>query len=95
MEETFPTDDDGFRYVIGIDLGTTNSALSWVDRTASETEVRRIHSFDVPQLTAPSEVARRSVLPSFLYLPGPFELPGENIRLPWAERRDRRAGCCC
>ncbi|MCB0106248.1 MAG: hypothetical protein KDE53_10075, partial [Caldilineaceae bacterium] len=45
------------RYIIGIDLGTTNSALSYVDlaeqsATSSDTPPT-IHIFDVPQLTAP------------------------------------------
>ena len=34
-----------------------------------------IQPFPVPQLVAPGEVADRPLLPSFLYLPGPHDLP--------------------
>ncbi|MCC6420495.1 MAG: hypothetical protein IT429_19840, partial [Gemmataceae bacterium] len=50
------------RYLIGIDLGTTNSALAYIDlrhprsRPGSQPEVR---PFPVPQLVAPGEVASR------------------------------------
>jgi molecular chaperone DnaK (HSP70) len=62
------------RYIIGIDLGTTNSALAYVDRAERAPAIR---TFLVPQLTAPGEVGRRPLLPSFVYLPGEHELsPG-------------------
>ena len=86
MEDIFDTlesEDLSFRYVVGIDLGTTNSALAFVDRTKEGPEGRRIRFFDIPQLTAPGELGSRSTLPSFLYLPGSFELPPGSAALPW------------
>jgi hypothetical protein len=72
------------RYLIGIDLGTTNSALAYVDlqqpRGAGQGKIR---PFPVPQLVAPGEVGDRQLLPSFLYLPGQHDLPPGATALPW------------
>ena len=81
-----------FRYVIGIDLGTTNSALAFVDLADPGTGARTPRFFDVPQLTAAGEFGRRPVLPSFLYLPGPYELPAGSTALPWDVQRAYAVG---
>jgi molecular chaperone DnaK (HSP70) len=80
------------RYIIGIDLGTTNSALAYVDTRGRERPSADIHAFDVPQLVAPAETAPRAMLPSFLYLPGPHELPAGAADLPWVQGADRIVG---
>jgi molecular chaperone DnaK (HSP70) len=79
------------RYVIGIDLGTTNSALAYVDTGAGELERALVH-FPVPQLVQPATIEERLLLPSFLYLPGPSELPAGSLRLPWAPDRNYAVG---
>ena len=66
------------RFVVGIDLGTTNTAVAYA-RLGDDAAVT---PFPIPQLVAPGEIAPRATLPSFLYLPGP-ELPLEAARLPW------------
>ena len=78
------------RYLIGIDMGTTNSALAYIDLQQKVPEARgreprrpEIHPFPVPQLVAPGEVGGRELLPSFLYLPGPHDLPVGATALPW------------
>jgi len=54
---------------VGIDLGTTNSALAWIDPAdAEDTSFPPIHIFDIPQLVAAGRVEPRRTLPSFLYL---------------------------
>lgn len=54
---------------IGIDLGTTNSALAFIDPSeAGDMEFPPIHIFETPQLVAPGRVEPYRVLPSFLYL---------------------------
>jgi len=68
------------RYVVGFDLGTTNSAVCYVDTDESPWRVR---TFRVPQLVAPGQVEARENLPSFLYQPAPGELPADAVRLPW------------
>jgi hypothetical protein len=72
-------------YLIGIDLGTTNSALAYIDlkRGKAARGAPAIHPFPVPQLVAPGEVAPRELLPSFLYLPGAHDLPAGSTALPW------------
>ena len=68
------------RYLIGVDLGTTNSAVAYVDTAAADPRVR---VFEVPQLVAPGEVAPRRQLPSFVYLAGEIDLAPHETRLPW------------
>jgi molecular chaperone DnaK (HSP70) len=54
---------------VGIDLGTTNSALAWIDPAdAEDTSFPPIHIFEIPQLVAPNRVEPRRTLPSFLFL---------------------------
>jgi len=78
------------RYIIGIDLGTTNSAVAYVD--VNEPTPRHISILNIPQLIAPGQIGNRSVLPSFLYLPGPYELPPGSTALPWDPNRDYAVG---
>jgi Hsp70 protein len=70
------------KYIVGIDLGTTNSALARCDATA-EAEESHIEVRGIPQLVNPNEVAERTLLPSFLYIPGEFDFPQGSIALPW------------
>ena len=54
---------------IGIDLGTTNSALAYIDeREAEDRDFPPLHIFETPQLVAAGRVEARRTLPSFLYL---------------------------
>ncbi len=71
------------KYIIGIDLGTTNSAVSYVDLNAETSNKRRIKLFKVPQLTGPGELTPLPTLPSFCYIPGKYDLSEDSIRLPW------------
>ncbi len=76
------------RFAIGIDLGTTHCALSYVDLDASDGEHVSQHVFDIPQLTAPGAVEERPLLPSFYYLPHPDEFPATDLSLPWTQTQD-------
>jgi molecular chaperone DnaK (HSP70) len=80
------------RYIIGIDLGTTNSAVAYVDTKGRERPSADIRTFDIPQLVAAGETAPRPMLPSFFYLPGAHELPPGAGDTPWAEGSDRIVG---
>src|SRR5271169_4300157 len=54
---------------IGIDLGTTNCALAYIDeREAEDLEFPPVHIFETPQLVAAGRVEPRRTLPSFLFL---------------------------
>ncbi|AGA27332.1 Hsp70 family protein [Singulisphaera acidiphila] len=80
------------RYIVGIDLGTTNCAVAYVDTKGRERPTADIRLFSVPQLVAPGETAPRPMLPSFLYLPGTHDLPAGAARLPWKDDADRIVG---
>ncbi|RZT09410.1 Molecular chaperone DnaK (HSP70) [Duganella sp. CF402] len=80
------------RYAIGIDLGTTHSALSYVNLQASDGEKTQHGVLAIPQLTAPGTIEELPLLPSFLYLPHADELaPGEN-NLPWQQTAEEQTG---
>ena len=70
------------RYSVGIDLGTTNSAMACADLT--DQEASSIEVLRIPQLVNAGEVAEASLLPSFLYVAGEFDFPKDSLRLPWA-----------
>ena len=54
---------------IGIDLGTTNSALAYIDeREAEDRDFPPVHIFETPQMVAPGRTEARRTLPSFLFL---------------------------
>ncbi|MFO0968760.1 MAG: Hsp70 family protein [Gemmataceae bacterium] len=81
------------RYLIGIDLGTTNSALAYIDlRPAKGKPGGVIKPFPIPQLVKLGEVGPRELLPSFLYLPGPHDLPPGAAALPWDPARTHIVG---
>ena len=71
------------RYLVGIDLGTTNTAVAYVDGAAKNAGGPKLHTFNVPQVVAAGQVGEPSLLPSFLYLPGPHDLAPSSIDLPW------------
>ncbi|GAB6066770.1 Hsp70 family protein [Methylothermus subterraneus] len=69
------------RYLVGIDLGTTHTAVAYADLEAGqEAPIRR---FPIPQLIAPGEIAALPLLPSVRYHPAAGELPPESLKLPW------------
>jgi hypothetical protein len=80
------------RYVVGIDLGTTNTALAFIDTTAGPIEDAEPEILSIPQVVQQGQVEERPLLPSFLYLPGPNEIPVGSLKLPWNESIDFAAG---
>ena len=64
--------------VLGIDLGTTNSALAVAGADAPARPV------PILQITGPGESAERPTLPSFLLLPNENEVPPAQLQLPWS-----------
>jgi molecular chaperone DnaK (HSP70) len=54
---------------VGIDLGTTNSAMAYIDeREAEDRDFPPLHIFETPQLVATGRTEARRTLPSFLFL---------------------------
>lgn len=73
------------KYVIGIDLGTTNSALAYAEirEDADPFAPANVQILAIPQLVNPGELRDEPLLPSFLYLPGANDFPAGSTTLPW------------
>jgi molecular chaperone DnaK (HSP70) len=72
-------------YIIGIDLGTTNSVVAY---TEAGTEIGRpsnIRLFEIPQLIDAGVVEKRRMLPSFILVPGKHDVSEAAMALPWQE----------
>ncbi|HEX8148817.1 MAG TPA: Hsp70 family protein [Pyrinomonadaceae bacterium] len=78
------------RFLIGIDLGTTNSAVAYVD--TAERPARGapppVRVFEAPQLVNEGEVRALPSLPSFIYFTDEAEDAAPGLRLPWEEQTD-------
>ncbi|PCE34305.1 Hsp70 family protein [Burkholderia ubonensis] len=66
------------RYTVGIDLGTSNTVVAYVENGSDAIRV-----FDVEQLVGPGEVGAQPLLPSVRYHPAAGELAPDSLRLPW------------
>jgi hypothetical protein len=74
------------RFVVGIDLGTTHSAIALADTSLAAS---RPEAMPVAQLVAHATLEDRPLLPSFLY----FAHESEGaVALPWAAKRTYTVG---
>jgi molecular chaperone DnaK (HSP70) len=71
------------RFSLGIDLGTSNSAVAMTDLESDETEV-----VEITQILAPNRVGEQATLPSALYIPNAAEFPDDALALPWSNGGD-------
>ncbi|WP_146430200.1 Hsp70 family protein [Blastopirellula retiformator] len=76
-------------FVVGIDLGTTNSVVAYAPLESEQAEVELL---ELPQLIAANTVDNRHSLPSFCYLGGDAEKSQQSLDLPWAADRDFAVG---
>lgn len=65
---------------VGIDLGTSNSALAFGETAAAPETVQIL---EVPQIVAANAVGTKPTFPSVTYLPHPEEFREGLPRLPW------------
>jgi len=77
------------QYAIGIDLGTTNSVVSYVHLDSENADVELL---DIQQLTGPATLETRKNLPSFCYLATEAEIEKGAFDVPWEEGRDYAVG---
>ena len=87
-------DEKPSRYVVGIDLGTTNSAVTYID---TEEQPWKIRGLSIPQLVSAGESESLDTLPSFFFQPiktDSRQNPADDsngssnpIRLPWEKKR--------
>ncbi len=80
------------QYSVGIDLGTTNSVVSYVDLSQCDGEKAPIEVLNIPQLTSPGTIGEKKQLPSFLYQAHEAELAPGDIVLPWDEHPEAIVG---
>ncbi|WP_152096833.1 hsp70 family protein [Lacipirellula parvula] len=69
------------RFVVGIDLGTTNSAVAYVD---TQQEPWQVATLPILQVVAPFQAEQRETLPSFHYQTTSAEANAGAVRLPWS-----------
>jgi molecular chaperone DnaK (HSP70) len=79
-------------YIIGIDLGTTNSALAFAPAASADGQTPEVRLFNIAQLVNPGELAELDLLPSSLYIPGANEFVEGALVLPWNDRPRYIAG---
>ena len=65
-------------FSLGIDLGTSNSALA-----ISEIEKDRTEILEITQALGPNRIGDKPTLPSALYIPHPDEFAEGAFPLPW------------
>src|SRR5882757_407698 len=68
------------RFSLGIDLGTTNSAIALTNLESDQTEV-----LEVTQIIGPNQIGEKPTLPSALYITHRDEYPENSFPLPWKE----------
>jgi molecular chaperone DnaK (HSP70) len=72
------------RFSLGIDLGTSNSAIAIADLESGETRI-----IEIDQIVGPSQVGEMPTLPSAIYIPHSEEFPVSSFPLPWNEAGGR------
>jgi molecular chaperone DnaK (HSP70) len=68
-----------FQFSLGIDLGTSNSAIAVADFAGGPPRI-----VEISQILAPNQIGEMATLPSALYLPHPQEFPIGTVQAPWA-----------
>ena len=66
------------RFSLGIDLGTSNSAVALSEVDSDQTNI-----IEITQVLGPNQIGEKSTLPSALYIPHPDEFPEGAFPLPW------------
>jgi len=66
------------RFSLGIDLGTSNSAIAVADLETDQTRI-----VEITQILGPNQLGETPTLASALYVPNRDEFPQGSFRLPW------------
>ena len=81
--------------MVGIDLGTTNSAVCYVDTYATDdstADAWAVQTLSLHQLVAPGQIEDRETLPSFHYQPADGEFASGVLQMPWQQETDHCVG---
>jgi molecular chaperone DnaK (HSP70)/uncharacterized membrane protein YkoI len=73
------------RFLVGIDLGTTNTVVAFCEIT-DDLQQSDVSLFNIDQLIGPGEVVRKPLLPSFRYHPAQGQISPSDLTLPWEEQ---------
>ena len=79
-------------YIIGIDLGTTNSVVAYTQANIQPGEKPEIKLLEIPQLVSSGTVEKRDVLPSFVFVPGKHDVAADALELPWNKGQNHAVG---
>ncbi|TRW94310.1 Hsp70 family protein [Candidatus Methylobacter oryzae] len=83
---------NGTRFSVGIDLGTTHCVLSYAELENIDDDEFSPQVMDIPQLTSPGLVEDKQQLPSFLYQAHEVEIAEGSTSLPWTSDPDYLVG---
>lgn len=72
-------------YIVGIDLGTTNSVVAYTETDVEKGKKPNIRILEIPQLVNAGTVEKREILPSFILTPGQHDVPENALHLPWTK----------
>ncbi|TNF65501.1 MAG: hypothetical protein EP298_12320 [Gammaproteobacteria bacterium] len=72
------------RYLIGIDLGTTNIALSYYDLKKPN---QPIQLFKIPQIVAPGQIAELTLLPAYYLYAKDALFKLSDVVMPWQKSK--------
>jgi len=89
--ENQSNNDEGKKYSVGIDLGTTHCVLSYVELNDDDDELTQ-EVMSIPQLTSPGVIEDKKQLPSFLYIAHEAEIAEGSTTLPWTATPDHLVG---
>ena len=70
-------------YIVGIDLGTTNSVVAYTEAEIPKGRKPEIRVLPIPQIVEAGAVEKRDLLPSFILIPGPHDVSEDALDLPW------------
>ena len=76
-------------FLIGIDLGTTNSTVAYARIDQPESTIEQL---EIPQIVGASTQDKRLYLPSFLYFPLPEETEKKLCTVDWDAERNHCVG---
>jgi len=66
------------KFSLGIDLGTSNSAIAFSEVESDQTEI-----LEITQILGPNRIGGKPTLPSALYISHPQEFSADAFPLPW------------
>jgi molecular chaperone DnaK (HSP70) len=69
------------RFSLGIDLGTSNSAIALEDFESGRNQI-----VEITQILGLAQIGEKPTLPSALYIPHPDEFPQNGMQLPWSKK---------